>query len=134
MDVGLAAAVLKFMKKFLKFWFPVIFYSGIIYYVSSLPELSIPGKLKVDKVIHVAEYLPYGFLTARALRASGLKDFFVVPAALLLTVLYGVSDEFHQLFVMGRSCDVFDVFADALGGIGGAIVFWVSQRRLTDTR
>ncbi len=119
--------------KFLKFWFPVIFYSGIIYYVSSLPELSIPGKWKVDKVIHIAEYLPFGFLTARALASAGWKSFCVIPGAVLLSVLYGLSDEFHQLSVMGRSCDIFDVFADSLGGLGGAIIFWVSQRRLTST-
>src|SRR3989338_1288661 len=121
--------------KFLKFWFPVIFYSGIIYYVSSWTELSIPGKLKVDKVIHVAEYLPFGFLMARALASTGLKTFFVIPGAVLLSVVYGLSDEFHQLFVMGRSCDFFDVFADTLGGTGGAIIFLLmSQRRLTTLR
>lgn len=117
--------------KFLRFWFPVIFYSGIIYYVSSWSDLSIPGKWKVDKVIHIAEYLPFGLLTARALASTGWKSYFVVPGAVLLSAVYGLTDEFHQLFVMGRSCDIFDVFADALGGLGGVIIFFVSQRRLT---
>ena len=117
------------LMKFLKFWFPLILYSGIIYYVSSLPELSIPGKWKVDKVMHVTEYLPFGFLTARALGSSGWKWFWAVPAAVLFRVLYGLTDEFHQLSVLGRSCDVFDVVADAVGGTGGALIFLLTSKR-----
>jgi VanZ family protein len=35
-------------------------------------------------------------------------------------MLYGVSDEFHQYFVPGRSVEALDVLADALGGLLGA--------------
>ncbi|MGB5337658.1 MAG: VanZ family protein [Gammaproteobacteria bacterium] len=31
-----------------------------------------------------------------------------------------MSDELHQLFVPGRSADIFDVLADAVGGLLGA--------------
>ena len=35
--------------------------------------------------------------------------------ALLAASAYGATDEFHQLFVPGRSCDVFDWLADTTG-------------------
>jgi VanZ family protein len=38
----------------------------------------------------------------------------------LAVMLYGVSDEFHQYFVPGRSVEALDVLADALGGLLGA--------------
>lgn len=54
----------------------------------------------------------------------------VVPATKSLPVisivfcsLYGVSDEVHQFFVIGRSTDVLDWLADTIGaGIAGALM------------
>lgn len=40
-----------------------------------------------------------------------------VILAFVITCLYGVSDEFHQKFVPGRTPDVYDVVADAIGGL-----------------
>ena len=40
-----------------------------------------------------------------------------------LVVAYGASDEFHQLFVACRSCDVFDLMADIAGGTIGAVFY-----------
>ena len=49
-------------------------------------------------------------LTARA-TGGGLRDvsWRAVLAAILISSLYGVSDEYHQLFVPGRSFDVLDM-------------------------
>ena len=52
-----------------------------------------------------------------------------IPAkkAVLLTFLIGVfggsADEFHQYFVPGRQCDIWDAAADAVG-IALGITFW----------
>lgn len=46
-----------------------------------------------------------------------------------LAVLYGVSDEWHQSFVPGRTPDVLDVVIDALGAACGLIAIgWVDAR------
>ena len=43
--------------------------------------------------------------------------------------LYGLSDEFHQSFVPGRSSDSLDLLADSLGAFcGGLFALWVSNR------
>jgi VanZ family protein len=39
-------------------------------------------------------------------------------------VLYGVSDEWHQSFVSGRTSDLLDVAADASGASLAAVVLW----------
>jgi len=63
------------------------------------------------KIIHLIEYGILGILARRAF-GSWLK-------ALVFCVLYGASDEFHQLFVPGRQAKVRDVVVDAIGaGIG----------------
>jgi hypothetical protein len=52
--------------------------------------------------------------------------------ALLLTALigsaYGAIDEFHQYFVPGRSCDVWDWLADTLGALLGALAIMILVR------
>ena len=37
-------------------------------------------------------------------------------------ILYGVSDEFHQSFVDGRSASIMDVFWDGLGAVATAVI------------
>lgn len=112
--------------KFFRFWFPAIFYSGIISYVSSLSNIQtpLPGR-HFDKVCHVAEYLILGVLTARAFINAG-------PAwpkrglyffSLLVCILYGISDEFHQVYVSNRSADVADMIADAVGSLIGVYAY-----------
>jgi len=108
------------------FWFPVIVYSGIIFYVSSLARVKIPFQgASLDKFIHVFEYIPYGYLTARALLLSranrSTKGLIVLAGA--LSLMYGLSDEYHQSFVGGRSSSFLDVFADTLGGVIGGWFF-----------
>ena len=113
--------------KFLKFWFPVILYSAIIFYISSWENLGtpIPG-LYIDKVFHLLEYIPFGFLLTRAL--TGTKEgrvsvFFIL--VVLLTFGYGLSDEFHQSFVPGRESTLGDALADTIGGTLGCWFYFL---------
>jgi VanZ family protein len=50
------------------------------------------------------------------------KALYLSAAALLLTVTYAATDEWHQSFVPGRSACVSDVFVDTLGGVGAWIL------------
>lgn len=57
-----------------------------------------------------------------ALRTTRLKDSpFIGYVAFLCAVLYGLSDETHQLFVPGREFSLFDLLADAVGAAVGII-------------
>jgi len=111
--------------KIIRFWFPVILYSGIIFCVSSVPDVTIPlSEVQFDKILHILVYLPFGFLMARGISStgpfvSGKKLYILV---VLATFLYGISDEYHQSFVPGRNFGIFDVLADTIGGaIGGTV-------------
>jgi VanZ family protein len=70
---------------------------------------------------HVAAYVGLAALTARA-TGRGLRDVSLraVITAILISSLYGVSDEYHQMFVPGRTFDVLDLLADAIGSVAGA--------------
>jgi len=112
--------------KILSFWFPVALYSAIIFYVSSLPRLEAPVDLPhLDKGFHVLEYVPFGFLLARAW-ANTKKDLsprILIGFVVLCSFLYGLSDEYHQSFVLGRFVEMGDLGADSLGGLLGAAAY-----------
>ena len=92
----------------------------------------------VRKGAHFLEYLVLGislFWTARDLRmrcghSSGGLTGKAVLAPWVVGVLYAVTDEVHQYFVPGRSCELRDVLIDACGvAVGVAIVWWRSHRQ-----
>lgn len=47
-----------------------------------------------------------------------------LTVSLGVCVLYAVSDELHQLFVPGRSCEFRDVFIDTGGAVLGILFMW----------
>ena len=67
----------------------------------------------VRKAAHMTEYAVLALLWAHALRLSGAKH----PArlALLVSLGYAASDEFHQSFVGGRGPSPVDVMIDTTG-------------------
>jgi len=80
----------------------------------------------VRKCAHFTEYLVLGgsaMLLFSEMRLSGLIAWAVGAA-------YAVTDEFHQMFVAGRSCEVRDMCIDAAGVLCGVlvIVLWKRER------
>jgi len=55
-----------------------------------------------------------------------------IPLAALISLLYAVSDEFHQSLVDGRHGTPRDVALDALGAVSAALAlrWWLSRRKL----
>jgi len=120
--------------KLIKFWFPVIIYSGIIFYGSSLPNLRPPiDGNNVDKICHIGEYIPFGFLIARGLfhTKTGFSAGRLIGLATFWAFVYGLSDEFHQSFVQGRTSSLEDVLADVIGACLGSwlLVQWLKKRK-----
>ena len=122
------------MAPFWRYQFPAIAYAILIFILSSIPHGVPPvGIAYEDKWIHLIEYGAFGFFIARALWhqtrwTQGKKFFFFW--AVVLGILYGISDEFHQYFVPGRFADYMDAFADAIGSLMGALVFrWYILRK-----
>lgn len=107
-------------------WLAVVAYAAVIFFFSSrtpkgLPKIEIPH---IDKVVHASEYAGLGFLLCRALRRREAPTTVDVAVAIVLGTAYGVSDEYHQTFVPGRSGnDLGDLAADAIGSSLGALLY-----------
>lgn len=107
--------------RLVKLWAAVVIWAGVIFFFSGIPYLKtdLGFDLVLRKAAHIAEFFVFTFLLYRAfsgsfkLKASGL---FIYPAA--CSLLYAISDEVHQLFVLGRCCSSKDVLVDGIGIIG----------------
>lgn len=105
-------------------WGPVGLQMVLIFAASSIPNLlNLPGGMS-DKSGHGIGYGILGAVLIRALAGGRLTGITWRRAglAVLFATLYGVTDEFHQSFVAGRSPDRFDVLADCLGAAVAIIV------------
>jgi VanZ family protein len=117
-------------------WLPAVLYMLAIWWLSSqrvdLPLESIPMR---DKGLHFIEFGLLGGCFAHAVWITwpgrGVRG---ALAAAFFTAAFGLLDELHQAFVPGRSADVADLLADALGGTLAVVVFWSLRGRLAQRR
>ncbi len=94
-------------------WLLLAGYAATIFYFSSLETPPTPPPFPYqDKVMHYAEYVPFGWLALKAF-APGTPKGFVSSA--LFALAYAASDEAHQGTVPGREPSILDWLADAAG-------------------
>ena len=84
----------------------------------------------VRKTAHVTEYAILGVLLLRAWRLVKLaRPGRAELAAWLAATAYAATDEFHQVFVPGRTPKVTDVLLDSCGAaLGVALLAWVTRK------
>ena len=109
-------------------WAITLAYAGFIFYLSSRQWSGTSLFPFSDKVLHLVLYFGLGGLTLWALRMTKLKGKGSIGyIAFIFVALYGLSDEFHQLFVPGREFSLFDLLADAAGAaLGIATAAWLA--------
>jgi VanZ family protein len=114
------------LDKRLSLWGPVIAYMAVLFYVSSLSTLPTPPAGITDKHEHFVAYGVLGALVLRALAKGEWRGirWTTVLGAIVISSLYGVSDEFHQRFVPGRTYEILDMVADAIGSATAAGLLW----------
>ena len=79
------------------------------------------------KAGHFTEYAVLAFLTRRAFITSShafLRRYWF-QSGLLLVVIYGLLDEFHQSFVPSRTASIYDSAIDVAGGFTVLLIFYV---------
>ena len=99
----------------------------VIFYLSSLPESSLPRYEipHLDKVVHMLEYAVLSLLLGLALRGSPRPSLRRRAAlcAVGICAAYALTDELHQLFVPDRCPSLADWLFDT-GGAAGVQIVW----------
>jgi VanZ family protein len=112
-------------RAFLSHWGPVLIYMAAIFYISSLHQPPLPPGVS-DKPAHAFGYFGFGVVIARAL-SRGFPPRITLAQALIglaLASFYGITDEFHQRFVPGRSAEIADWYSDSIGSALGLFGCW----------
>jgi VanZ family protein len=119
------------MRSRLGLWGPVLAFMAFIFYESSQPEVPALVERIWDKLLHSGAYAVLGALMLRALSGGFRRPVTagVASTAVLLTTLYGASDEIHQSFVPRRQMDGRDLVADFTGASVVAIAGYLWFRR-----
>ena len=111
-------------KKILVYWLPLLLWCSVIFFLSSIPHLKTNlglWDLLLRKIAHMTEYAVLFLLSRRALAATFplWQARTICLAAIAFSVLYAMSDEFHQSFVPGRGPSLIDVDIDTVGALFG---------------
>ena len=79
----------------------------------------------VRKGAHIFAYFVLGILTFNALWRLDLSKFkfnYPVGLSIIVCALYATSDEFHQLFISGRSGEIRDIIIDSCAATVGVFI------------
>ena len=110
-------ALLRWLRDFV----PLVLWLALIFALSSQARLidiqDDTGEKLFYKIAHFIAYAILAWLWWRALAPQRQTSWPVLWAALVLTVLYAISDEVHQSFVPGRHPALYDVLFDAGGAL-----------------
>jgi VanZ family protein len=105
----------------------------VILILTSIPNPPIPRQLaSTDKLVHFAMYAGLGYLLARA-QLDAERFWRGALLTIVVALAAAAIDEWHQQFIPGRSMDVADWRADALGAILGASAAVAGRRLRRDT-
>ncbi len=83
----------------------------------------------VRKLAHFFIYFVLGIALISFLREFSISSRRLILLAIFLAFLYACSDEFHQLFVSGRSGQFSDVLLDTLGASVGIGIYYLLFRK-----
>lgn len=107
---------------------PPLLYAILIFYLSSQSFRGISMEQGTDKLIHLVVFAGLGYLIIRAFKKNHWNSGKYMWA-IGLVALYGISDEIHQYWVPGRHFSIFDMIADALGGVLAAVFCSLAESR-----
>lgn len=78
----------------------------------------------IRKSAHFGIYLILGLLVLSLVSEYIPINYKALLLAFTISFIYACSDEVHQLFIPGRSGEVFDVFIDSIGSIIGIYLYY----------
>lgn len=86
------------------------------------------------KNAHFFIYFVLGLFVSMALRKNGVARSWGFGLALLICVVYAISDEVHQFFIEGRGPQLKDVLIDSAGAFVGIGLFYFTKLMLRRRR
>lgn len=106
-------------------WGPAVLWMAVIFYFSHQPATTLDKMIPFFHKIfphmqsfnwgHFVAYFILAITVYWGLSRRNMRPLFGKAAAVIICVLYGFTDEYHQLFIDGRHFDLLDIRNDAIG-------------------
>ncbi len=113
---------IKKINTLLRIWMPLILWMMCIFAFSNRPTIQAsifdPIDFIIKKTAHLTEYAILLVLLFRAIYFHFKKKLsldILENIAVVFSMIYAVTDEYHQSFISGRTATVRDVFIDFIG-------------------
>ena len=144
----------QYSKLKIAIWILTILWMAVIFYFSNQPaeiskeesgkvlakmnlisedEIAVEGDNRISvlqrvirKTAHVSVYFILGILITLSVINTMFSNLGSYLVSYILGTLYGISDEFHQMFIPGRGPGIRDVLLDSAGVLIGILVVAVS--------
>ena len=110
-----------------KYWLPPLGWALFILILSSRPLQGFtPLFVHFDKLVHAGEYGILSLLLYRAFihAQQGWLRKQAVSLSVLSCIIFGFSDEVHQMYVPMRTADAADFLADSIGVVLSHLGLW----------
>jgi VanZ family protein len=116
-------------------WMITIIGAILIFYISSLTFEASSGGINIFSILyHILAFFCFSFFLFISL-LNGRKNYLLFVFGMLVSLIYGFFDEFHQLFVPGRYFSIFDIFLDFVGILFAFMIYlivFLSRKRKND--
>lgn len=87
----------------------------------------------IRKIAHMSEYAILALFTYYALIKIAFNKRIIFQITFLISFLYACSDEFHQLFISGRSGQFTDVLIDSTGCLIMLLFLYLWQKKKNES-
>lgn len=117
--------VIKFLEKNCWIsWIITIFIALVIFYLSSItfgPRTSTTSNLSI--IYHFFAFFFLAVFLLISLVKGKIKNRTLFVTGILLSIFYGISDEIHQYFVLGRHFALFDILTNSTGILLASVIY-----------
>ena len=103
----------------------------IVNAITNSVHVSLPGNVLTfltRKAAHIFMYFVLGMLMYNIVKDYGFTTRRAICLSILFSLTYAGSDEFHQLFVQGRSSEIGDILIDTTASSVGIGLYYLLQR------
>lgn len=101
----------------------------LIFFVSSISSFPVAQKVGFDisTIYHFGVFFMLTFFLTLSLTNKRINRK-IILITLLISIIYALSDEFHQLFVPGRFCSIKDALIDSAGSLFSVLILKIVER------
>lgn len=107
-------------------WLITIFGAVMIFYLSSIsyfPSVGKGGTNILSMIYHISSFFCFAFF----LFISSVRRInYIFVLTIIIAIFYGLLDEVHQLFVVGRFCAFSDFLLDTIGILFASMIYFIS--------